>query len=301
MVKGIIHRMKRLSLFSILLALVLLSACSSSTPTATLTPTNTVTPMPPTPTSLPMALRVNGEGILLSDYQASLNRLIQAQTDQNITANSEEQKNQVLQNYIDQLLLAQAAIQAGYNVDDAAVQARIDLLITEIGGVDQLTSWQTAYGYTDESFKAAERLEMLAIWQRDQIINAVPVTAEQIHAQQMLFQDEANANAAYQKLQDGMNFAELALIYDPVLGGDIGWFARGGLTQPDVAAAAFALQPGEYSQVIKSSFGYHIIYVIDRETQHPLSVEARRNLQLQALTKWLEDARAASTIEILVQ
>ncbi len=292
--------MKRLTYSFLLLALVLLAACGKPTPAATVTPTITVTPMPPTPTSLPMALRVNGEGILLSDYQASLARLVQAQAEQNVTATPEEQKNLVLQNYIDQLLLAQAAVQAGYSVDDAAVQARIDKLISDLGGVEKLTAWQTTYGYTDASFRAAERLELLAIWQRDQIINAVPTTAEQIHAQQLLFQDEANANDAYQKLQDGIEFANLAILNDPVLGGDIGWFARGGLTQPDVEAAAFSLQPGQYSQVIKSSFGYHIIYVIDRDPQHPLSVEARKTLQLQALTKWLEEARAASTVEILV-
>ena len=293
--------MKRLTYLILVFALLLLAACGKATPTATLTPTITVTPLPPTPTSLPMALRVNGEGVLLSDYQASLARLVQAQAEQNVTATPEEQKNQVLQNYIDQILLAQAAIQAGYTLDDAAVQARIDQLISDLGGADKLTAWQVTYGYTDESFKAAERLEMLAIWQRDQIVNAVPTTAEQIHAQQLLFQDEANALDAYQKLQDGIDFAKLAMLNDPVLGGDIGWFARGGLTQPDVEAAAFALQPGQYSQVIKSSFGYHIIYVIDRDPQHPLSVEARKTLQLQALTKWLEDARASSTIEILVQ
>ncbi len=286
-------------LFPILILLFLLAACNKATPTLASTETPTAT-LPPTPTSEPMALRVNGEGILLTDYQAELARLVQAETELNQPTTPEEQKNRVVQNYVDQLLLAQAAVQSGFSVDDAALQARIDKLITEVGDADKLAAWQATYGYTDASFREALRREILAAWQRDQIINAVPTTAEQIHALQILTQDEANANDAYQKLQDGMKFADLALLYDRVSGGDIGWFAAGTLTQPAVDAAAFALQPGEYSAVIQSDLGYHIIYVIDRDPQHILSTDGRRILQEAALTKWLEDSRAVSTIEILV-
>lgn len=295
--------MKRLTFPILLLSIFFLAGCGNlfATETPTLTPTATSTTQPPTPTPLPMALIVNGEGVLLSDYQAELTRLVQAQTELNQITTPEEQKNRVLQNYIDTLLLAQAATQTGFSVDDATLQARIDKLISEIGGAEQLTAWQAANGYTDESFRTALRREITAAWQRDQIINAVPTTAEQIHALQILFQDEANINDAYQKLQDGMNFAELALLYEPTLGGDLGWFAAGTLTQPEVDAAVFALQPGQYTPVIKSAIGYHILYVVDRDPDHLLSIDGRRILQEAALVKWLNDTQAASSIEILVQ
>ncbi len=291
--------MKRL-LLPILMTLIMLSACNKATPTAA--PTETPTPtLPPTPTSLPLAVRVNGEGILLSDYQAELARLQQAQTELGQVTSPEQQRDRIINNYVDQLLLAQAAAQNGFTLDDAALQARFDKLATDAGGADKLTAWQAANGYTAESFKAALKLEIMAVWQRDQVFNTVPTTADQIHALQILFQDEANATDALQKLKDGTDFAELALKYDPVTGGDLGWFAAGTLTQPDVDAAVFALQIGQYSDVIKSALGYHIIYVVDRDPQHPLSVEGRRILQETALAKWLEAARAASSIEILVQ
>jgi peptidyl-prolyl cis-trans isomerase C len=291
--------MKRI-LLPILMTLIMLSACNKATPTAAPTEAPTAT-LPPTPTALPMALRVNGEGVLLSDYQAELARLQQAQTELNQVTPPEQQRDRVVNNFVDQMLLAQAAAQNGFTLDDATLQARLDKLAADAGGADKLSAWQSANGYTAESFKTALRLEISAVWQRDQIINAVPTTAEQIHALQILFQDEANAQDALTKLKDGTNFAELALKYDPTTGGDLGWFAAGTLTQPDVDAAAFALQPGQYSEVIKSALGYHIIYVIDRDPQHPLSVDGRRILQEVALAKWLEAARAASSIEILVQ
>jgi len=85
-----------------------------------------------------------------------------------------------------------------------------------------------------------------------------------------------------------------------VLGGDLGWFPRGMLTQPEVEEAVFAMQVGETSEIIKSSLGYHIINVIERTAEHPLSTEARMMLQETALNDWLAAARTASTIEILV-
>jgi parvulin-like peptidyl-prolyl isomerase len=287
-------------LFPILMMLIMLTACNTATPTAAPTELPTAT-LEPTPIPLPMAVVVNGEGVLLSDYQAELARLQQAQTELGQITTPEEQRDRIINNYVDLLLLAQAASQNGFSLDDATLQARLDKLAVDAGGAEQLSAWQAANGYTADTFKTALRLEITAVWQRDQIINTVPTTAEQIHALQILVQDEANALDALQKLKDGTNFAELALLYDRTSGGDIGWFAAGTLTQPEVDAAVFALQIGQYTEVIKSALGYHILYVVDREPEHPLSVDGRRILQEAALAKWLEAARAASSIEVLVQ
>ncbi len=83
-------------------------------------------------------------------------------------------------------------------------------------------------------------------------------------------------------------------------GGDLGWFPRGYLTQPAVEEAAFALQPGEHSPVVETDFGYHIIYVLERESDRILSVDARLTLQHLTLDSWLETRRSASTVEILL-
>jgi peptidyl-prolyl cis-trans isomerase C len=291
--------MKRAIFLIFMAATFLITGCSKTTPTTL--PTQIIqTPLPPTPTSAPLALRVNGEGILLSEYNADLVRLQQAQTTIGQVTTPEDQKSKLVTNYVDQLLLSQAAVQAGFAVDDAALQARIDKLISDVGGIEKLTAWQTTNGYTDESFRTALRREILAGWQRDKIIESVPTTADQVHARQILVQDEANADAYYSQLNSGADFATLAYMQDPTLGGDLGWFPMGTLTQPEVEKAAFSLQVDEYSEIIKSKIGYHILYIIERDPAHLLSIDARRILQEIELNKWLDASRAVSSIEILV-
>jgi peptidyl-prolyl cis-trans isomerase C len=141
---------------------------------------------------------------------------------------------------------------------------------------------------------------MAAVWMRNKIILEVPQTADQVHARQILVANESEAVAVERQLQVGTAFETLAFEYDPLTGGDLGWFPSGYLLQPDVEKAAFSLQAGQFSGIIPTSYGFHIVFVIDRDEQHPLSPEALLFVQRNAFEKWLADERAKSTIEILV-
>lgn len=277
---------------------ILLSSCA---PRETPTPEPTSTLAEPTPTEVPMALKVNGEGISLEEYQAELTRLQQAQNTLSTTTTPEEQHDRLMEDLTDQLLLAQAAAQNGYSVDDATLQSRIDSLASDMGGADKLSAWLSANGYTDASFRVALRRSIAVAWQRDQIINTVSETADQVHVRQLLVQDEANAQSLYTQLQNGADFATLAYQLDPTTGGDLGWFPKGYLTQSVVEDAAFALEVGKYSEIIQSDLGYHILFLLERNANQPLSVDARRTLQQQRLDEWLKAAKGTSKIEILVK
>jgi peptidyl-prolyl cis-trans isomerase SurA len=95
--------------------------------------------------------------------------------------------------------------------------------------------------------------------------------------------------AAFEKtrmLQDsvkaGIDFAELAKHHSDDVGsadrgGDLGWFSRGRWPQP-FDEAAMILKPGEYSSIIRTVYGYHLIYCL--ETRPPKTFdEARQELQ----------------------
>lgn len=66
----------------------------------------------------------------------------------------------------------------------------------------------------------------------------------------------------------GENFNELAKKYseDPSVfnnGGDMGWVGRGRMV-PEFEAMAFKLKPGEISMPFESSFGFHIMQLVER-------------------------------------
>ena len=73
------------------------------------------------------------------------------------------------------------------------------------------------------------------------------------------------------------------------LGGDLGWFAKGGRMIPVFETAAFALQPGQISPVVRSSVGFHVIQAIDRRASAVLGtyMETRRR---QEFERWLGEA-----------
>jgi parvulin-like peptidyl-prolyl isomerase len=298
-----LHQRLLVSLF----LMILTAGCAVSTPTppSTWTPpapiaTQTSLPIVPTPTTEPLAATVNGEGISLAEFQAEFARLENAQAASADPLSPEEQTQAVLQDLIDQVLLAQAARQGGFSISEAELQARLDQLAGESGGPEALAQWQASHGYSPDDFVRSLGRAVSAAWQRDRIVEAVPAAADQVHARQILVYNQADADRALSQLEAGVDFASLASRYDPVTGGNLGWFPMGYLTDPAVEQAAFALQPGEISPIVQSAAGYHILQVIDRDPQHALSPDARRLLQSRALSDWLEERRAQGEITVLL-
>jgi peptidyl-prolyl cis-trans isomerase C len=247
-----------------------------------------------------MAAPVNGAGILLAAYQAELQRYQAALQAEGAAFDQAAASKEVIDELVNQTLLAQAAASQNYTVDDAALQARIDELAGEAGGAEALNAWLAQNFYTDASFRLALKREMAAVWMRNQIIASVPSTAEQVHARQILLDSQSEAESDLRQLQAGTPFDTLAYQYDTLTGGELGWFPRGYLLQPDVESAAFNLEAGAYSGVISTSNGYHIIEVIEKDAQHTLSPDALLFLQRQALENWLETQRSQGNIEITI-
>lgn len=87
---------------------------------------------------------------------------------------------------------------------------------------------------------------------------------------------KAKAEDVLNKLKAGGNFAELAKKYsdDTVSaekGGDLGWINRG-QTVPEFEKAAFSLSKGQTSGLIQSSYGFHIIQLLDKHDAHVKSL-----------------------------
>lgn len=285
-----------------LFACVLLAGCGNQSPTVTLlvlpSPTPALPTQIPSPTPLPAKVTINGEGISLEEFTAELGRFKAAQSELGITVSDEDASKIVLDDLISQVLLAQGAKQGGFVVDDALLQARIDKLTGQIGGVDALNKWQTDHGYTPESLRVALRRSIAAAWMRDQVAGQISKTKDQVHVRQILFYNEDRARQVLTDIQaKRTDFDEFAVLVDPVTRGDLGWFPRGYLPEKAIEQAAFALQPGQISDVIATDLGFHIIEILERENR-PLSPDALLVLQSKVVRDWVEQQRIQSKVVI---
>ena len=92
---------------------------------------------------------------------------------------------------------------------------------------------------------------------------------EEIKARHILVDEEQLAKDIIKKIDEGEDFAELAMEYSTEpgaqeSGGDLGYFSRDVNFVPEFKEAVFALEVGQVSEPVKTEFGYHIITVEDK-------------------------------------
>ena len=121
--------------------------------------------------------------------------------------------------------------------------------------------------------------------------------AEEIHARHILVETEEEAKEVVAALEGGADFAELAKENSTgpsgPQGGDLGWFTAEQMV-PEFSKVAYETPVGEFSQPVKTQFGWHVIEVeekreqpapsfeeVEGEIREALAREAQRNVILE--------------------
>ncbi|MGH9882176.1 MAG: peptidylprolyl isomerase, partial [Pyrinomonadaceae bacterium] len=111
---------------------------------------------------------------------------------------------------------------------------------------------------------------------KDQLTDKMKVTDDEVnayiaqHPELDIKQKRSQAEDVLKRVRAGEDFAKLAQEFSTDgskdKGGDLGWFGRGQMV-PEFEQAAFALKPGEVSEIVETKFGYHIIKLDERRTE----------------------------------
>jgi len=166
---------------------------------------------------------------------------------------------------------------------------------------EYLTGLQETIGMSEAEYREMVKAELLREKMEAPITEQVPTTELQIRARHILVDSRAEAEVVLKNLEEGEDFATLAeeLSNDPgsaELGGDLGWFARGQMV-PEFEEVAFSLEPGEFSAVVETQFGFHIILVEERDEERELDAAMLNQRMTEAFQTWLFDLEAAATIQ----
>jgi len=213
---------------------------------------------------------VNGNVVwnttLYNDYLfelASAQKYFQSQNQDFSSPEGQKQLNQFKQDLIVQLennlIVQQQAAKYGVTVSGKEVDDKFNQLVKDAGGLDQVKrTLDKLYGWSVDDFKSKIKQQLIQQKLSDKILADPALTAPaQKQAQDILAQISA-----------GADFAALAKQYSTdgsaSNGGDLGLFGKGQLV-PEFEAAAYALQPGQVSGVVKTQYGYHIIKVTERK------------------------------------
>ena len=287
-----------------MLVLAALTACGGNgtdSAAANRAPDATQAESAPQLTEEPLAARVNGQPITMAAFERERQRRLQGLAAQ--PATQADFDASVLDAMIDQVLIEQAAPRLGVTVTDEEVDAELaaqeELAAANGSSLQEMLAAQL---YTMDEYRAVLR-DLLLTQKVSDVVANVPPTAEQVHARHILVADEATARDLIAQLQQGADFAQLAMEYSldassAPSGGDLGWVPRGVLLQPEVEDAIFALSDGEIApEPVHSSLGYHVVQTLERVPDRPLSQALLAERKQRAFQEWLAVERENAVIE----
>jgi peptidyl-prolyl cis-trans isomerase SurA len=254
--------------------------------------------------------------------------------------------SQVLDEMVNDELEVQAAEAAKIEVESSEVQAALDE-IKQQNNLDDagLAAALSAQGFTLSNYKQEVRRQMLRLRAENQMIAPkIQISEEDVRArydqmarrteqvqavklshmlfklpehatEQQIAEAKEKAAKAIARVRGGEEFAKVAQAESEdettkATGGELGWFQRGSMANPEWEPIVFAMDKGDVRGPVTGPQGFHVFQVTEikrsdlkpfNEMKEQLSRELRRREQEKLIQNWRDDLRKKAYIDIKLQ
>lgn len=260
------------------------------------------------------AATVDGSPIYMSEVQSQLDRI----GTQNKTAEQkktfEQQKKQITTQILDLLIDEKVyVIQAdkmNIEVTDKDVETEVNKTIKRFPSQAEFDKALKDAGMTMDDLRRFTKTRLITDKVNKKVVGTVTVTdakmkdyydknqaqfkdPEKVKVSHILVKTEDEAKAIHAQIIAGTSFADIAKekSTDPASkanGGDLGFVQKGAMV-PEFEVAAFAMQPGNPPQIVKTQFGWHVIIVTDRTPEKQRTYEESK-ASIEQMLKSQEDS-----------
>lgn len=290
-----------------------------------------------------MTIRVNGQIIPEEAVQFELDRLVKFYSEQipssEVVAQMDALRQRAQEQAIGAKLLMDEAQRLDFQVTDEDVQGRLTQIKKQLGGDSKFVELMRRQNLSEElvceSIRRGLRVDMLV--ERCSQGVAEPTEADlrahfdshageytqpdRVHAQHILIavpsnksEDHAVARSRIMEVKrqiaEGAEFSDLAAAYSDCpsgrkAGGSLGWVDRG-TTVPELDSVLFSMEPGEVSDVVRTSLGYHVVRKIAEQAGGPSEFDdvrekirefLRHVARGQAISAYVAELKAKAVIE----